>query len=783
MEGLTAGKAGTDRPEGGIRMWDQTEEQAGQEEPVRTAEQAGQEDMNELPPYITSVDCRPEGGTSMNYHVEFDTKDTQISDLEFTIFLEDSSGVQVLSVPLMKGWMAGDLKADIVLTKTYYLAVAPSRSPGRKSKRILAPHSRDFSAESLEFTEPTVFCLHYQCNDLLPVQVTAVLDGVSQEGAALSRSACLHPFEREVSLERLGFESIEAITVSAYAEYKDCGAAVTLSAASQFHLVNRLPVIKRVEFDGEQIRAETADVLYEGAGLVADIYEGGRLRYRSGKAEPVQGKAGVYLIPLPAAAFSTGPRDGYEVSFRVWGAGILSAAGVSHRLIFDAPVTASAHFFKTGQEAFAALSFYDSCRFPHSFELSSAEETTVAPPVLREGLECLAYPFKGQETVRAAYCFGAVRGPFGETLSLKMDGYYLFGDGEAVGICRSRTPILRTDSDILAKVKGIPQKSAAGANGVFTLKDGVLTIAGTTWKLKEGRDGVREAYTAFLQELETAGYPPAGIRAVRRLIGRYLPQTMEEFAFYNYYFDNRFPEKKSTIELFPGLILEASYSAWQYVGDVGSSEYLNGNVASGREYRTVVDRAGSLCLDPFLPGLGGGEYVDLMKQPAKRTAKEEKEEEDPYSTAGGAAFVDLGAEKLCRPYLLLAYHSKFPRADAFVNPIMSRNTALLAAGTYGDMITGRDYFFQNDTTHVPGLGNREFSGGYLRGRVQITPCVRIGVCDSHRLVPAGTTVGDMAAEYGLTERDVQMRRDGLPVTAEQGLWELPVFAGDEITAK
>ncbi|HEY3598076.1 MAG TPA: hypothetical protein VGL08_11275, partial [Paraburkholderia sp.] len=249
--------------------------------------------------------------------------------------------------------------------------------------------------------------------------------------------------------------------------------------------------------------------------------------------------------------------------------------------------------------------------------------------------------------------------------------------------------------------------------------------------VRSGPDSVRDRYGKLVSALVDRGVTAAGLQALRMAVGRAMPQTFAETLLYGGGLDLA----DGVVNLQPGTVLQVAYEAYQYLGTASPyASYLNGYVgATVTTYETgsVVDANGRWLVgfDAFLAQIAQAMNIEA---PVKAQGKQ----------AGAGGITDAFFLNFRQPFVRIVYPSDFPGSGSSGTPFPSYNLALLAAPTLAlldaataDLRAHRD---QIDTAAVL----------YFRGRAMLTPCVRVTVNDETRVVPLGTTVGNLLESIG-----------------------------------
>lgn len=737
------------------------------------------EQMAELAPYITSVECSEEAGSDdgkMNYHIAFETKDTQTSAMQFTLGMDDNG--EIYEFPLSHGQMEGNFTYQTDSTHSCYLYVRPSSQKDTRSEAVKAFPASEFQILRFGFEEDTRMTVGYQCQNAVPEQVIVTLQGKQASGAKVTRNVCLTPFVRSFGLKDCGMEQFSSLGVSVRAVYTDCDACVTFYAARTCTIRTATPVMEWLAISSMEpfaLEAVFSDTVYENADLYAGFYRNGRLVYQTDAAALQNGN--VYTFAVADGHICMDSFLDYDVRFLAGKDGVFTAPGSAYRLLWEIPDIRHFEFVRADvpEKPKVLLRIAGSGSYPHRYEQKGTGQTYSASGC-ENGMETLCLDCDNMTEISLRFTAGAVSGAYSNSVVLKKEQFYIFqADGNTPAICLSDTPYIAMDKEIRVRLDLADASEISGTESAFQIlcetQTFWLVLAASVWDFSaENRAKLRADYHSFLIQMEEHAYTAPQIRLVRELIADHLPMTFAETVFYRLHFDTDYEDAKCTQELYAGLIVKVSHSMIQYTQDSRLSPYLNSCVASAEEMFCVTQRDSALCLDPFTGNLGEGAFVDLMPQPVRTGGRLE--------TVGGAAVIDLQSSELERPYALLAYHSKFPAAGQMITPVMARNTALLASPSYKDLRTGVPYFFSTNATDCQ---EAEIRGAYLTGRVHMTPYVSVFVNGQSCTVPYFTTVSDLRARFGLHEDTFTFCRKGLKADGRLSeLCSLPLCSGDRL---
>jgi hypothetical protein len=296
-------------------------------------------------------------------------------------------------------------------------------------------------------------------------------------------------------------------------------------------------------------------------------------------------------------------------------------------------------------------------------------------------------------------------------------------------------PDLFTGTPDLSKLTGLGLTLARDAGGY------VLTIPATSpvWTFGPGRVDVVQGWSAYVTALQTAHATAGGVRTITEAVSRALPQTFAESLYLAY----GLRLDLGCIDLRPGVVLRAEYEAYQSVPGTEQAT-LSGYVTTAvADYEVVYDAGGAVTgLDGFLSRLvaAGGVTLTNPVPPAPNPRQ-----------YGGGGVLDTFATAMSLPFVRLVYPKSFPATNAVGSSFPQQNVVLLAATT----LTALDTATGNVRDGVP---PGAAAAVYLRGRAVLRPMLRVTVDGAPRLVPVGTTLGDVLAAAG------RQPAVGLPLT-------------------
>lgn len=254
-----------------------------------------------------------------------------------------------------------------------------------------------------------------------------------------------------------------------------------------------------------------------------------------------------------------------------------------------------------------------------------------------------------------------------------------------------------------------------------------VTVAANSavWQLDASavRAALKNDFVSFLAALESRGLRPGGLLLVQQALANALPLTFAETVLYRHGLD---PERRA-VDLQPGMRLRIESQARQFVGAEEREQLLNGFVGTGATVAEVV--AG---LDPSGARVTGfNPFLATMRPMVEGNA------------GGGGGVIDLQARGFARPYCRLFYPPSFPGSDSAGFAGFEKNAALLAADSYADLEAATAlYIGQGDFE-----GLRNASAATFRGRVAVTPEIRVFLDGNPVWVPVGTTLRQLASTF------------------------------------
>lgn len=266
-----------------------------------------------------------------------------------------------------------------------------------------------------------------------------------------------------------------------------------------------------------------------------------------------------------------------------------------------------------------------------------------------------------------------------------------------------------------------------------------LTIAADALVWEFNTTGIRaslqSAYINFLKKIELPGNSlpgatPYGISLVQAAIAGMMPQTFAEQLYYNFGFSTVSTVGAGFVDLRPGMILRVLASDYINIAQSGLPSWINGysggNVMdmeiggynTGTEWLTGFDA--------FLSTLSAQGLLHVSSPAASVNSVQ----------AGLANPIDLYYTQFVQPFYRLYFPSAISSAWGTGSNATGSNFTLAAAASYSVL--------QNTTVNPA-----DFSTAYFRGRAIIEVMIKVLVNGNERIVPIGTTVGNLLEQLGV----------------------------------
>ncbi|MEU6238900.1 hypothetical protein, partial [Kitasatospora sp. NPDC047058] len=273
----------------------------------------------------------------------------------------------------------------------------------------------------------------------------------------------------------------------------------------------------------------------------------------------------------------------------------------------------------------------------------------------------------------------------------------------------------------------------------------MIPASSPVWSFTD-RPDVIARWAALLADLQPLAVTPYGVAALTEAVSRSMPQTFAETLYFAY--GLRFD--RGCFDLRPGIVVRVEYEGYQ-IAPGGQGSPLSGFVTSGvADYEVAsYDSAGTWTsgLDAFLAELAQQGGVEVPDPSGPGTG--------PGQLYGGAGAVDLFARALRLPYARLVFPRTLLPTTTPGSLWPQQNVVLLAAATLAALDAATENVRRQDP---PGSG---VAAAYLRGRAVVRAMVRISVNGASRLVPVGTTLGNVLASEGRRPSAVPVPLNGV----------------------
>ncbi|HWG24168.1 fibronectin type III domain-containing protein [Actinospica sp.] len=263
-----------------------------------------------------------------------------------------------------------------------------------------------------------------------------------------------------------------------------------------------------------------------------------------------------------------------------------------------------------------------------------------------------------------------------------------------------------------------------------------LTIPATSkvWDFDDRVD-VIAAWTAFVKKLQQPSFTVTayGILAMQEALSRAMPQTFAE----SLYFAYGVQFKDGCFDLRPGMVLRCEYEAYQVVGPSSEQAQLSGFVTTAAaDYEVAAYQSEGRWLtglDAFLASLAtqGGVVIPLPVPPL-----------GTGRAYGSGGLLDAFAPSVRAPFCRIVYPRTFIPTNSNGVTTLQGNAVLLASTSIDALNTAT----KNVRGNLP--PGAQVAAAYLRGRTVIRPMTRVSLNGTARLVPVGTTVGQLLASSG-----------------------------------
>lgn len=294
--------------------------------------------------------------------------------------------------------------------------------------------------------------------------------------------------------------------------------------------------------------------------------------------------------------------------------------------------------------------------------------------------------------------------------------------------------------------------AAAGALGTKAIVEDPFTIepsgaASLPYKLTIAADalawtfdttGVRatlqSAYINFLKKIEKPedplpGVTPYGISLVQAAIAGIMPQTFAEQLYYNFGFSAVSTVGAGYVDLRPGMIMRVLTSDYINIGQSNLPSWINGYAGANV---MDIEIGGYNSSTEWLTGFNA--FLSMLSAQAILHVSTPAASVNS-AQAGLASPVDLYYTQFVQPFYRLYFPSAVSSAWGTGSNATGSNFTLAAAGSYKDL--------QNTTVDPSG-----FSTAYFRGRAIVEVMIKVLVNGYERIVPVGTTLGNLLEQLG-----------------------------------
>lgn len=723
-----------------------------------------------LPPEITEVTCSF-NGMEGSYQV-FWRPQAGIKTCLLTLFRYEEPVGEAVSVT----GTSGSLTRPVADDAQYYIGVAPSTNPAAYT-RVPVFSAPPLKLNRIRIMDEKTVDLDYCFTGMAADQIQILISDTTQ---LISKTMELVPYQHEICFREYGIPVQSDYTLSLSAVNREEKTKIRFAPSDSYTLYMPAPVfsdfltVKNGKEDGSGFTCTLtkADGFWAGGSLTACLYTGELCLFEKSGIPALSDES--YEFELPAASFCAGSEDACYLKFQIEKCSVRSRFSEPVRPILWTPRHVDCRLTKEDQ---VQIRFYRDLHFSHRLLALGEESGQSGPfePSLCGMYESVILSPNEADLCRFSYSHGISRGDACPPVALRTPAFYLFGD-DGLFICKSDSPAYDRESAILVPLPSSLQISTGTSSAYFNIskkENGyVLELQKEVWAVSDLalRTAIRADFTAFLRILEEKGFSTAQLRAVRRLLEDYLPQSMEEFLFYHCHLNS------NVLELFPGLSIKADFETYQYVGDTHAARYLNGYTGTGTGYAPVSLKNERLSMNPFLQFLSDGDYIQTVKVPSLTG-------DDWLCSYGGGGTADLSGPELQREYALLYYPDHFPSTEVSGLPETCKNPSVLAASTLKDLDASLTAFSQTGvpTPHTAVL--------YLRGRVQLTPCMPVTANGTIFQMPVGSTISDLAPVAGYCSgcQELSIRRLGLPLYSHHTklIWDsgLFLYPGDVISWK
>jgi hypothetical protein len=264
-----------------------------------------------------------------------------------------------------------------------------------------------------------------------------------------------------------------------------------------------------------------------------------------------------------------------------------------------------------------------------------------------------------------------------------------------------------------------------------------LTIDTSAWTFDTTpvRATLLSAYVLFLKTIEApggglSGATPYGISLVEAAIASALPQTFAETLYYNFGLYTSVTPSASYIDLRPGMILRVSASDYVNIPQTGLPSWINGYAGA-----TIMDFEIGSYLSNSNWKTGFDSFLNILSSQGVLSVSTPVPSVN-NTQPGLAGAADLYFTQFLQPFYRLYFPAALSIPWGSGSNSTSQNFTLTAAATYADL--------QNTSVNPTTTPT-----AYFRGRAIVEVMIKVMVNGNERLVPVGTSLGNLLDQLGL----------------------------------
>jgi trimeric autotransporter adhesin len=256
------------------------------------------------------------------------------------------------------------------------------------------------------------------------------------------------------------------------------------------------------------------------------------------------------------------------------------------------------------------------------------------------------------------------------------------------------------------------------------------------------RDGLRSDYITFLQKLETGtgSATAGGVQYVQQILGRVLPQTFAELLYYNYGLS--FPDPTAgitlgSVDLRPGMVLRIAASPFQMVPGqtVTANSWLDGFVGGpvlDYDFGSTIANSGNW-------GTGFDAFISQLVMNGALQVATPQFNRSNNQGPGAADVTDLYYTTFSGPFYRVFTPSKLISAsNTSGSYTIADNFTIAPANNFTNLCS--------TTNTLAPTGSNVLA--YFRGRAVVKFGIRVSLNGVEKLVPIGTTVGNLLEQAG-----------------------------------